>query len=51
MNLITPEHISSYISFQYGDTGWHYDAFGKKDIPKLQAEVQLNSGTYFNKRM
>lgn len=38
MNLITPEYISSYISFQYGDMGWNYDACGQKDIPKIQAE-------------
>lgn len=38
MNLITPEHISNYISFQYGDAEWKYDASSKKDIPKIQAE-------------
>lgn len=38
MNLITPAYISNYISFQYGDTGWNYDANSPKDIPKIQAE-------------
>ena len=38
MNLITPEYISNYISFQYGDMEWNYDACGQKDIPKIQAE-------------
>ncbi|MFN3998596.1 DEAD/DEAH box helicase family protein [Algoriphagus sp.] len=38
MKLITPEHISNYISFQYGKTEWQYDAKSKKDIPKIQAE-------------
>jgi superfamily II DNA or RNA helicase len=38
MNLITPEYISNYISFQYGDTDWKYIAAGQRDIPKIQAE-------------
>lgn len=38
MNLITPEHISHYISFQYGNPQWEYDYPGNKDIPTLQAE-------------
>lgn len=38
MNLITPEYISKYISFQYGDTEWNYSSEAKKDIPKIQAE-------------
>jgi len=38
MNRITPEYISNYISFQYGNTDWNYDPLGQKDIPKIQAE-------------
>lgn len=38
MNLITPEYISNYISFQYGNIEWNYDAYGQQDIPKIQAE-------------
>jgi len=38
MNLITPEFISSYISFQYGDSEWNYSSNSPKDIPKIQAE-------------
>lgn len=38
MNPITPEYISNYISFQYGNTDWNYDPLGQKDIPKIQAE-------------
>lgn len=38
MNHISPEYINQYISFQYGNTEWKYDALGQKDIPKIQAE-------------
>ncbi len=38
MNLVTPEYISKYISFQYGNTEWNYAADSPKDIPKIQAE-------------
>ena len=38
MNRITPEYINHYISFQYGNTDWKYNAWGSKDIPKIQAE-------------
>ena len=38
MNLITPEYISNYISFQYGDSDWNYSKTSHKDIPKIQAE-------------
>ena len=38
MNRITPEYITNYISFLYGNTDWNYDPLGQKDIPKIQAE-------------
>lgn len=38
MNLITPEYISNYISFQYDKPEWNYNVNSEKNIPKIQAE-------------
>ena len=38
MILLTPEHISEYITFKYNNTEWKYNVEDNNDIPKIQAE-------------